>query len=166
MNIIFLDIDGVLNSELHMMSTIGHNTAQTRYESQLEDIDEKAVSFLNNLIKDTNSKVVITSTWRINNSLEDLINIFKAKNFVGEIIGVTPRCSEDCVRGNEIYKWIKENESLLGVPYYKFNTYVIFDDDTDMLYWQKDNFFKTDPYVGLTPSNVYKATWFLNERGK
>lgn len=167
MKIIFLDIDGVLNSELYHR-TIEHNRdiVQTRFESQIEDIDPKAMSFLNDLITDTGAKIVVSSTWRKSNTIESLTKIFKARGFVGEIIGFTPSLSGDCVRGNEIYKWIQDNKEVLGLPYYDFNTYIILDDDSDMLLWQKDNFFKTDGYVGLTPTIVYKATWFLNKRGK
>jgi hypothetical protein len=172
MKIIFLDIDGVLNSELYMIAehnksmAIEHKIEQTRFERQVDEIDPKAMSFLNDLIKETEAKVVISSTWRRSNTIESLTEIFKARDFIGEIIGFTPRLSEDCLRGNEIYKWIKDNDKLLGMPYYDFNSYIILDDDSDMLYWQKDNFFKTDGYVGLTPTIVYKATWFLNKRGK
>ena len=45
------------------------------------------------------------------------------------------------------------------------NNYVILDDDSDMLYWQRNNYINVDQYVGLTPKQVYKATRFLTGKG-
>jgi hypothetical protein len=39
---------------------------------------------------------------------------------------------------------------------------VILDDGTDMLYWQRNNFFWCDPFCGLSPVVAYKAARFLN----
>jgi len=161
MNIIFLDIDGVLNSQLYHESTEA-KLPQTREESDLQDIDPKAISFLNDLIKETDAKIVITSTWRKSHSDEVLQALFEKKGFIGKIIGHTPILGESNLRGNEILSWIKSNELILGQRYHVFNTYVIFDDDSDMLYWQRNNFILIDGYVGLTPNNCYKAKWILD----
>ena len=58
-NIIFLDIDGVLNSRLYYETLNKPRT--TRYD----DICPQRLEWLNNLCKETNSVVVITSSWRI-----------------------------------------------------------------------------------------------------
>jgi diphthamide synthase subunit DPH2 len=162
MNIIFLDIDGVLNSELYYSSNRYKEIEDftNRIEEQAEDVDPLAVSFLNELINKTNAKIVISSTWRNNNTIEQLQEILRQRGFTGEIIGLTPRLlnKDDCIlRGNEILCWIKNNKQLLGQEYYNFKSYVIFDDDSDMLYWQKDNFILCDGYVGLTNRNCYRA---------
>lgn len=54
-----------------------------------------------------------------------------------------------CVRGNEINKWIRNNNDVLG-SYLEFKNYVILDDDNDMLLTQKDNFIQTNHLFGLT----------------
>lgn len=54
-----------------------------------------------------------------------------------------------CVRGNEINKWIHDNNDIIG-DYIKFKDYVILDDDNDMLFIQRHNFIQTNPFVGLT----------------
>ena len=46
-----------------------------------------------------------------------------------------------CVRGNEINKWIHDNNDIIG-DYIKFKDYVILDDDNDMLFIQRHNFIK------------------------
>lgn len=166
MKIIFLDIDGVLNSQLYHERTYDPNLEKdiSRFDYKCRDIDDKAVSFLNDLIKDTGAKVVVSSSWRRSETIESLTKILQARGFTGEIVGFTPRLGKNTVRGNEIHKWIEDNDKLLGVYYYQFKEYVILDDDSDMLLWQKDNFIKTDGYVGLTPTNVHKATYILNGR--
>ena len=152
MKIIFLDIDGVLNHQLF-------------YEEQEfrahTDIDRSRISLLNNLIEDTNAKVVISSTWRIGTTIEELQTILNDEGFTGEVIGKTPQGGNDCCRGNEIYKWIKDNDKLLGKPYYEFKDYVIFDDDSDMLLCQRNNFLLVDNFVGLTPNLMHKARFIL-----
>ena len=42
-------------------------------------------------------------------------------------------------------------------------TYVILDDDTDMLYWQRNNFIRTNYHRGISASNVKKAIKILNK---
>jgi hypothetical protein len=158
--IIFLDFDGVLNSQLWYVRTKGNRGE--------DDLDVNAIEFLNSLIKSTDAKIVVSSTWRLTKTIEELQSILYRNGFEGEVIGKTKDLrrgeDSDCIlRGNEILCWMKDNPTVLGQPYYDYKNYVIFDDDTDMLYWQKDNFIKTDPYVGLTPTNVYKAKKILNQ---
>lgn len=54
-------------------------------------------------------------------------------------------------------KWDQLMKNISGKHSFEFSDYVIFDDDSDMLLWQKDNFIKIDDYCGLTPSAIYKA---------
>ncbi|CAL9967805.1 hypothetical protein VPHD479_0121 [Vibrio phage D479] len=80
----------------------------------------------------------------------------------GEIIGMTEDYNNGFVfRGNEILKWIKDNEELVGY-HYDFNTYVILDDDSDMLYWQRDNFVHVNGFSGLTERDSNQAIRILN----
>lgn len=151
--IIFLDIDGVLNHEQFY---------KERYEKKGSgDIDPKSVANLNSLIENTGAKVVISSTWR-HSGIDYCRKSLEEVGFVGEIIDITPNLrGEGCLRGNEIHKWIKDNEELVG-PYYQFTEYVILDDDSDMLYWQRNNFLLIDRFVGLTMGSVFQATKILN----
>ncbi len=157
--LIFLDIDGVLNSRLWYIRTKG--------KRDIEDLDTEAVGFLNSLIKSTDAKVVVTSTWRLNRTVKELQTILNRNGFQGEVIDKTKDLKygdggQWSVRGNEIHCWMDENATKFGFNQYDFKNYVIFDDDSDMLYWQRNNFIQTDPYVGLTPTDVYKAKKILN----
>ena len=69
----------------------------------------------------------------------------------------------DCVRGNEIHSWIKDNEALTGEAYHDYKNYVILDDDSDMLYWQRNNFVHTSWKKGLTEEEAEKAITILNK---
>jgi len=151
LKIIFLDIDGVLNCEIDNPDT----------RNMRHDISKRCMELLNDLIESTKSKIVISSTWRYSKSTEELQKIFEDHGFKGKIIDRTPRLGADCLRGNEILKWMKDNDSLIGYHSY-YNKYVILDDDSDMLFWQKDNYINVDGYVGLTRKICYKAAYILN----
>jgi hypothetical protein len=126
------------------------------------EVDPKSVANLNSLIEDTGAKVVISSTWR-HSGLDYCKDVLEFHGFKGEIIDITPNLrSDNCLRGNEILKWVKDNEELIGERYYNFTEYVILDDDSDMLYWQRNNFLLIDRFVGLTMGDVFRAKRILN----
>ena len=118
MKIIFLDIDGVLNSQLFYESPRFKKEEQAkkcqdpsieRVDWEIYDIDPKAMGFLNDLIDKTGAHVVISSTWRNGRETKDLQELFEKAGLKGEIIGKTPICGYGYVRGNEILQWIKNN---------------------------------------------------------
>ena len=156
MKIIFLDIDGVLNnaddSDFHV-----HKGGSYCYSP-------KCVENLNLILGTTDAKIVVSSTWRLGQSVEQLQCTILDMGIRGEVVGKTGSLSHipGVLRGNEILAWIKGNSKQLGQEYYDFNSYVILDDDSDMLLWQKDNFVKTDGYVGLTLDNAQTAIAILN----
>lgn len=162
--IIFLDIDGVLNHQLYY-----EKVKQAGFGRARNMLDEGSMSRLNELCKSTEAKVVISSTWRLGKTVEQLQKILEDAGFTGEVIGKTESLNHgkfgDCIlRGNEILHWIKEHDKLCADPsisYHLYKRYVIFDDDSDMLYWQKDNYIHVDPYCGLTPHNVFIAKRIL-----
>ncbi len=166
MKIIFLDIDGVLNSQLLFRKKRKRRKDEDKEDYHLSMIDETNIRFLNLLIKETGAKVVISSTWRMGNTMPYLQSLLNKKGFKGEIIAFTPILqSEGSLRGNEIYVWIQQNiKMLLGGTSNvgsDFKQYVIFDDDSDMLYWQRNNFIQVDAYCGLTPNQCYRAKFIL-----
>lgn len=159
MNIIFLDIDGVLNCEIFYLNRKKQSSLIEHPENQ---ICPQRIKWLNELCEDTKSKIVISSTWR-HSGIEYCRDVLKKSGATFDVIDITPDIRFDgSVRGNEIYQWIKKNiESLCGIKYYDYKTYAIIDDDSDMLLWQRNNFFKTDTYSGLTPNICYKIKRYL-----
>jgi hypothetical protein len=162
MKIIFLDIDGVLNHEQFYKERYEKRYEEGAIAHPYSEVDPKSVANLNNLCKETGAKVVISSTWR-HSGLDYCKDVLEFHGFTGEIIDITPDGRGGMtLRGNEILQWTKNNEKLLGEPYYNFNEYVILDDDSDMLYWQRNNFLLIDRFVGLTMGDVFRAKKILN----
>ena len=149
MQICFLDIDGVINSE---------DYALYRYESKKFDldefIDERAVTLLNYIIKKTDAKVVLSSSWR--GDIENTEKRLKDAGFKYDIFDITPYCVSR-VRGEEIQAWIDKYEK----DHEPLESYVIIDDDDDMLPEQKNNFVHCNFQHGLTCVDVYKAIGIL-----
>jgi hypothetical protein len=167
MKLIFLDIDGVLNHEQFYVRR--HEADFKGYgKHPISEFDFNSVKVLNYIIEETGAKVVVSSTWRLGKTVEQLQSILDSVGFKGEVIAKTPNLRNEgdyVFRGNEILKWIKDNKELIAQDYHEYENYVIFDDDSDMLYWQKDNFLQVDRFVGLTYHVAYKAIRILN-RGR
>ena len=66
-----------------------------------------AVSNINYLIHWTNAKIVVTSTWRNNFSVEELKVIFKNQGILGDVVDKT---GVGLTRGEEIIEWLDSNE--------------------------------------------------------
>lgn len=168
MRVIFLDIDGVLNSEESVDRAIEHAQAEGKERPSMDDINcdhellKKFVSFVHkNVIK-----LVISSSWRSYNLIDTLryFNTSPFRALIPYIIGVTPRL-DSRIRGEEVQWWLDkyENQTLtkdyLSVPYGAPIKYVIVDDDIDMLPHQ--NFIHVDNIVGLTDKNFEEIISFL-----
>lgn len=166
MKVIFLDIDGVLNVEVFTRA-IHYVAGKTTIDLSKCDHDEfgdifcpTAVSRLEWIIEDTGAKIVISSTWR-HSGLEVMQQMWKARNLPGEVIDITPMdrggnnlpFKERAERGNQIKEWLDKNP---------VESYVIFDDDDDMLPEQEDNFVQTDSMYGITNELAEKAIQILN----
>ena len=160
--IIFLDIDGVLNNEDSDLIYLGEDSVSYGGFFCPELVDK-----LNTIIENTNASIVLSSTWRLGLDITKAQQLTVEMNIKGEVIGVTDAIWDSHVlRGNEIYKWILDNENLVG-KYYDYKDYLILDDDSDMLYWQRNNFVQTNGLKGLTDSNVMESIAILNgDRGE
>jgi hypothetical protein len=141
MNYVFLDIDGVLNSRRWHSS---HYRLGGLKPYPLDQFDPDAVKRLNT-ITDTGAKIVVTSSWRTDNNL---INILKEVGITGDIIGVTE--VNEKTRGEQIEDWLKYNTSG------KFK-YVILDDESDFLTSQKPHLVRTTFEQGLLDYHVELA---------
>lgn len=159
--IIFLDIDGVLNHELFYKAN-RHVTEDVPYPAS--NIDPVSIKKLNRLIRRTGAKIVITSTWRLGRTIMELQDILESRGFEGEIIDKTDsldfKINWTC-RGNEIFKWILDNERIVGNRF-DYNNYLILDDDTDMLFQQTKNFIPINSFYGITNEVINKGIEVLN----
>ena len=147
--VVFLDIDGVLNSTQFFKMENTYPKSNPR--SQL---DSEAISYLNE-IADWN--FVLSSTWRKFYKKSEMNKMLNEMDFRGTIIDYTPSFDwKGSLRGNEIRVWLNDN----GLKDSK--KYIIFDDDSDMLYWQRNNFVHVDNHFGLGPNHVWRAKQILN----
>jgi hypothetical protein len=159
--IIFLDIDGVLNNGVD---------SDSHYDASYGEYflySPRCVSRLNQLIASTGASLVVSSTWRLGLTLEKMTLLLNNMGILSPVVGMTDDLrNHHCCRGNEVYKWIKDNKDILKYKhYYDYKSYVILDDDTDMLLWQKDNFVNTDGQIGITDEDVEDAIVILNREG-
>lgn len=138
MSIIFLDIDGVLVT----MNSVSPFV-----------FDPKCVKKLNVILKETDADIVVSSTWRVIEPIERLIKKFKVEGVEGRIISITPVLNgDDNSRGNEIAKWIQENNFK--------GKFIVIDDDSDIEPFEKV-WVQTTWENGLTDSNVEQAIHLL-----
>lgn len=149
MKILFLDIDGVLNSfDNQFAMNYAHKGNYGKSRDEYGTLfDERCVNWLRYIIKKTDCKIVISSTWRLS-GLTALKEMWSKRMLPGEIIGTTPievpiyiyqkyEC-ETAFRGYEIQCYIDS---------YNIKQYCIVDDEADMLPGQK--FVKTSGRIGL-----------------
>ena len=67
---LFLDIDGVLNTGRHSNYLVDNGLSETDADGYL--FDPKAVENLEYIIEETDAKIIITSTWRLDGDMQAL----------------------------------------------------------------------------------------------
>lgn len=134
--VLFLDIDGVLNSRrtAHAFGGYPHSPGS------IGQFDAVAVALVRRVCKETGARICLSSTWRLGRDWKDLRGTLELP-----ITHRTPRIN-NAKRGEEIKAWIEE----YGRPVAKW---AILDDDTDMLPEQLPHFVQTCPTNGLTFDN-------------
>jgi len=162
--LIFLDIDGVLNSEEYFLSeaykkeTSAMSDAMIALVEYNTHLDHKAIQLLNNLIDKSGANVVLSSTWRIINTPEQMTKMLQDRGATFKVIDRTPvlygKVNDRIPRGKEIKAYLK---SLKVQP----DSFVILDDNNDMLEL-KNRLVLTRYATGLTIEDVEKALNILN----
>ena len=153
MKLIFLDIDGVMNCDDYYVS---NNFAEKRdeYGHLFYDV---SVYWLNKLINETEAKIVISSTWRMSGK-QIMKEMWKHRNMAGEVIDITPILprigKRSAPRGLEIDYWLYENQ---------VDSYMILDDDSDMLYCQRNNFIEVSSKSGFGEEHYLQAKKILGK---
>lgn len=156
MKIVFLDIDGVLNSEDFTTANPPDHSIHMREDAWWQEmLDPQAVELLNRLLQSTNAKVVISSSWRHANDADDMQRILDGVGFSGEVIGMTPKRGGEC-RGDRIKLW-------LDSTHHEIESFVILDDDDDMGGFDK-RLVLTDHVHGLRPEDCRAAEQLLGVR--
>lgn len=134
--VIFLDIDGVLNSQRSCAALSGFPRPTDPASWDL--FDPVAVRLLRRVVRKTGAVCVLSSTWRsIKSALLPLTTFLEVP-----IIGRTrPTLSRE-LRGEQIRDWL--------VVHPEVDRWAIVDDDSDMLPEQMERFVKVDGNEGLS----------------
>lgn len=151
MNIIFLDVDGVLNSQNKLIEL--YNKTNKPHSGINFPFDEKCLENLKILVEETHSKIVITSTWRkYKEEIELLNSILDIYNLKQEVIGFTKILNQK--REYEIKEYIKSNN---------VESFVIIDDIKDMN--DLNEYLVVTSYrTGLTKENIEQARKILRRQ--
>jgi hypothetical protein len=135
MRIVFTDIDGVLNPH---------------WKTKWSKI---AIDKYNKVCRDFNLTPVITSTWRLNHTLEELQEIFTKQGITTPIYDFTPHIDQ-ADRGIEIKEWLKNNS---------VDNFVIIDDKTSDIEPHINNVVKCRSWIGLSPDEYNEIKIILDE---
>lgn len=122
--IIFLDVDGVLNS------------MRTLQRFGWDFIDPILVALVARIVRETEAKIVLSSTWRMGEESKKMVEVALAEHNL-EILDITPVLNGP--RQTEIQAWLDVNPT---------STFAIIDDDIDAEI--EGSFFRTDDEFGLT----------------
>jgi hypothetical protein len=149
-----LDIDGVLNHQ----EAYQNKECSFDFNNKYQKFAPKSKELLNQLIEKTGAKLVISSTWR-SDGIERMQEIFELEGVVGDIVGLTPHYSipgyGSAPRGLEIESYLKskkfwhinwsKDEQRKYMDASGIENYIILDDDSDMLYGQRNHFINVLP---------------------
>lgn len=137
MKVLFLDVDGVLNSR-----------ATTDFKNHLFPIDPYMSFLVGKIQLDTDCEIVLSSSWRLHpdgiEAVEKLLPLLDKTPYNGGI------------RGSEVKQWLKEHPEV--------TRYAILDDDSDFYKYQP--LFQTTFENGLTPEIAKQVTDYLNKESK
>ncbi len=153
MKVIFLDMDGVLNST-HFFKSQKNAGALVEY-SQSDDffrgmIDPVAVAFLSEIATKSGAHLVLSSSWRMVITLEDLEPMLRDAGYKGRgFIGKTD--SKGAHRHEEISRYVAQHPEIAR--------YVVIDDTRDAEI--RGHSVITSHYTGLLPAHIPAALAIL-----
>jgi len=150
LKVIFLDVDGVLNStDYHMYSVKALKT------KGYTNFDPRCLHYLKVLVEITKCKMALSSSWRKSDRHRDMLQEELAKLEIDYyFIGCTPG-SADGKRGGEIKEFLAR--------YPQIKECVIIDDEISDMGEMLPRVLKTDRKVGLTKENVLSAIKLLKQ---
>ena len=163
--VIFLDIDGVLNTKW-WYTQMDRNTPRDKYGYVF---DPNAVNNLAKIINETGADIVVSSSWKFM-GLTQMQNMWEERGLPGKILDTTPNTVSDeflldvnlehmeltPIRGMEVQEWLNTKGENVS-------HYVILDDMDNILPEQQSNFVQTNPEIGITEDDANKAIAILNK---
>lgn len=162
--VLFLDIDGVLNS----------NFWNDNHQREISDgilIDEQKIKLLAQLVKKTKAKIILHSGWRVwfddklNPTRKEAQRLVEMLAMEGLAIdGVTPDLTTEEIRRTKRFSMVKADEILLWLKEHEDVSAWVVLDDLDLHNIQVEEYqVKPDQRVGLTMDDVRLAEDILLE---
>lgn len=161
---LFLDFDGVLNTEFYQDLLISKGGHWRDEHGPL--FDPQAVEQLKRIIDATHADIVIESSWK-DLGPEAMQDMWAARHLPGRVIDITPSVVSASwslddngldtrqSKGIEIDFWLFENATREA-------RYVIIDDEYVILDSQLPHFILTNPFDGITDLLADRAVALLN----
>lgn len=156
-NLLFLDIDGVLNHKTSFKNKESLTVKLPNSNKRYEKFSLKSKELLNELILEFDLDIILSSSWRKSFTLEQINQIWKKEKMQSDVKGFTPYLTTryynsilNIPRGFEIEHWLSnkgfhhcnwskiEQQRICNIS--NIRQYCILDDDSDMLYNQRNNF--------------------------
>jgi len=163
--ILFLDIDGVLNTERQHDRCVNEGIAPI--DGFGYAFDPEAVANLKRIVEHTGADIVISSSWKVW-GLDAMQRLWLRRDLPGQVIDITPRTESGemllsvdldfidipAVKGSEIKEWLSTNGRDV-------THFAILDDFPDMLPEQQSHFVQTDPIIGVTEEDAERIIKIL-----
>lgn len=163
--LIFLDIDGVLNSTVYVTSDYYQNAIKGMSDAEVMliahhlHLDPLAVELVNKLVEKSGAEVILSSTWRGKYPPDVMTEMLHGRGARFKIAANTPALfgkkfgSPRIPRGKEIAAYLR---NLPEQP----ESFVILDDHDDMIHLKKF-LVLTSAKVGITTADVERALKIL-----
>lgn len=147
-NIIFLDVDGVLNSKKFIKRQKYFNVGNNNF------IDESRLPLLKSLVEQTGAQIVLSSSWRHDPyAVRGLKSIMSKYGLV--ISGRTNIQGNNRSRGDEILEWLQQHPDT--------HSFVILDDVERDMGPLSARLIQTDAYEsGLSDEDIKLAVQMIN----
>ena len=154
--IIFLDIDGVLNSNKYLSDVVALCHKEGRVQQPIDHLDPAAIELLNGVVAATGAVIVLSTTWRLLFGIMECKEMLYKKGLVAKIRGMTPdlprkHFSAPRARGDEIQAWLRSYDEDVD--------FVVVDDDNDAGAGHTHRFVKTRD--GLTQEHCRRMVEVL-----
>lgn len=167
MKIIFLDFDGVLNTEDYQREL--QEADKPREDSYGRLFSPVAMDNLYRIVRATGAKIVVISSWKGIYGLDGLRQMWKERGYMGEINDVTRNgVSDEWLLNADLSTLdnfnIPHPKSLEISDYLKthrISNYAIIDDEPIASDEQKSHLFLSNPQAGLTKAMADNVVAYL-----
>lgn len=159
MNYIFLDIDGVLitinNTNLVVYTFEKIAKKRFPFNVQWNRVDRRCLKNLQKLVFLTKSKIILSSTWRLEKTGIDILDNY-LKKYGLEIFDITNNINMD--RGLEILNWLQNNNFNS-----KKDNFIIIDDNIEDIekVFSSNRIVKTNRKFGFNGNSLIEACYKL-----